>query len=86
MRKKKKKKRKNAALDLAKNAESKRAHGVNLNLGFCHCLMLVFLLDGNLMKDFKFDWVKFELVRPDLLPRLVIAHNNDSQNCLGAQT
>ena len=48
--------------------------------------MLVFLLDGNLMKDFKFDWVKLELVRPDLLPRLVIAHNNDSQNCLGAQT
>ena len=47
--------------------------------------MLVFLLDGNLMKDFKFDWVKLELVRPDLLPRLVIAHN-DSQKCLGAQS
>ena len=50
--------------------------------------MLVFLLDGNLMKDFKFDWVKLELFRPespDLLPRLVIAHNG-SQKCLGAQT
>ena len=66
----------------------KWGQGVNLNLCFCHCLMLVFLLDGNLMKDFKFDWVKLELVRPespDLLPRLVIAHNG-SQKCLGAQT
>ena len=63
----------------------KWGQGVNLNLCFCHCLMLAFLLDGNLMKDFKFDWVKLELVRLDLLPRLVIAHN-DSQKCLGAQT